>query len=177
MKALRRQDAHKKKRLAASWRKPRGLHSKARLGKRGYAAAPSPGRRSPKAERSLVKGSAVVRVASPAELASLAKEKGVGVVIAAGVGARKREEIIKAAVAAGVTLLNVRDPAAELRRLEERLAKRKAAVAARSEKRKEREKESRKPVEERLAEEPVKSEEERRREEAAEKERILTKKS
>lgn len=48
-----RQDAHKKAKLKNLWRKPKGLHNKMRLQKKGYRRLPKVGMGTPNTEKNL----------------------------------------------------------------------------------------------------------------------------
>ena len=89
-----RQDFHKK-RLSGRWKKPRGLHSKVRLGLRGKPKGISRGYSSPKKVRSFDKhGLKPVLVASLKGIERIKKESE-GAVIKSSVGLKKRYEILK----------------------------------------------------------------------------------
>jgi large subunit ribosomal protein L32e len=101
-----RKDRYKKSRIGKSWRKPRGLDNKQRLGKRGPAIKISNGYRAPKAVRGMHKsGLLPMVVCSAAQLSSLTKEH--GVIVSANVGDRKRLQIITEAQKKGLTILNL----------------------------------------------------------------------
>lgn len=136
-----RQDSHKKKRIDSSWRKPRGLHSKVRLKKRGYVRSPDSGWRAPRAVRGLdPSGLVPVRVANLSQLARIdpARE---GAMICASVGDRKRKAIIEAAQKRSIRILN-KPVASLLKRITDALARRAEVKAAR---RKARESKEKKP--------------------------------
>lgn len=99
----------KKKQLAESWRKPRGLHNKQRIQKKAKGPLPTPGYGSPLAARGLhPSGYRDVRVNTPAELDGLDPERD-AIRIAAGVGAKKRALIQEKAIQAGLKILNPRE--------------------------------------------------------------------
>ncbi|MBR9692408.1 hypothetical protein GOV07_00575 [Candidatus Woesearchaeota archaeon] len=102
--SFRKHDSHKRLKLSANWRKPRGRQSKVRLHKRGYQRGPAAGFGNAKAVFGLVKGLTPVRVSTPAEIEPLDAKKH-GVIIASTVGGRKREAIITAAKAKNLTFL------------------------------------------------------------------------
>jgi large subunit ribosomal protein L32e len=106
---FKRDGAGKKKQLADSWRKPRGLHSKKRLQKKAKGPLPKPGFGSPVAVRGMhPSGYREVRVFTPAELEGLDPAAD-AVRVGASVGNRKRLVIQEQALAAGLKVLNPRD--------------------------------------------------------------------
>jgi large subunit ribosomal protein L32e len=106
---FKRDGAGKKKQLADSWRKPRGLHSKKRLQKKAKGPLPTPGFGSPVAVRGMhPSGYREVRIFNPAELESLDPAAD-AVRIGASVGNRKRLVIQEQALSAGLKVLNPRD--------------------------------------------------------------------
>jgi len=99
-------DSHKKKRLATSWRKPRGLHNKLRQQIAAKGRLVRPGFGSPKAVRGYHPcGLPEVLVNNVAELE---KAQGFAVRIASGVGRRKRLDIEAKAAQAGLKVLNAK---------------------------------------------------------------------
>lgn len=102
--AFKRTDSHKLARLGTEWRRARGRHSKIRLRRKG--SRPQPGYGAPKAVRGLhSSGLRDIIVNNISELSKLdAKEDAAR--IAAGVGLKKRVEIIKEAEKLGIRVLN-----------------------------------------------------------------------
>jgi len=99
-------DSHKKKRLATSWRKPRGLHNKLRQQISAKGKLVRPGFGSPKAVRGYHPcGLPEVLVNNVAELE---KAQGFAVRIASAVGRRKRLDIEAKAAQAGLKVLNAK---------------------------------------------------------------------
>ena len=97
-------DSHKKKRLATSWRKPRGLHNKLRQQIAAKGKLVRPGFGSPKAVRGYHPcGLPEMLVYNPADLE---KAEGYAVRIASAVGKKKRLEIQAKAAQAGLKVLN-----------------------------------------------------------------------
>ena len=93
-------------RIKKSWRRPRGIHSKVRLRKKGKIKMPSIGMRTPKEIRGLhPSGFREVLVERPEELLSVDAKKE-AVRIAKKVGRKKREEIKKKAEELGIKVLN-----------------------------------------------------------------------
>lgn len=99
-----RHDAHKKKRLSLSWRKPRGLHSKLRQQVSAKGKLVRPGFGSPKAVRGFhPSGFPEILVSN---VADLAKAEGRVVRIASAVGQKKRLEIQAKASEMNLKVLN-----------------------------------------------------------------------
>jgi large subunit ribosomal protein L32e len=122
-----RQDTNKQKNLGNKWRKPRGLHSKLRLNKKGHAKTPSQGYRGPRSLR--VKD--VKRVFNVNELEDVKK-----IIIASTVGLRKKVEIVKQAQEKGIEIINVKDVDAFLKTVDEGLSKKKEVKKVKEEKKK-----------------------------------------
>ena len=103
-----RQDYHKKKRLALVWRRPKGVDSKLRKRKKGQGAWVQPGYGSPASVRGFDRsGHAPVLVSDVAVVQRLDPGKQ-SIIIAAGVGLKKRHAIAHAAAQRKVTVVNVR---------------------------------------------------------------------
>ncbi|MFB6311348.1 MAG: 50S ribosomal protein L32e [Salinirussus sp.] len=101
-----RQDHHKKKRVSASWRRPRGTHSKQRKGVKGKGETVEAGFRTPRAARGKhPSGFEEVRVHSVDDLDAVDADTE-AVRIASAVGDRKRERIEETAADAGIRVLN-----------------------------------------------------------------------
>lgn len=96
-----RQDVNKAKKLKKVWRKPKGMHSKLRLNKKGHERKPSQGYRGPKALRMQIRYKIVN------SLKDIGDEK--TIVIASNVGLRKRVELAKKAKKNGLDILNLPD--------------------------------------------------------------------
>ncbi len=93
-------------RVKESWRKPRGIDNKVRHKKKGHIRMPEIGFRKPKLVRGLhPSGFKPVPVTNPNDLLKLDPETEAAV-IKSGVGARKREQILKKAEELGVKVLN-----------------------------------------------------------------------
>lgn len=168
-----RQDAHKKKRLKKVWRKPKGIHSKMRLNKKGYRRSISKGYKSPKEVRGLHKsGLEAVLVSSIKSLEKIENEKQ-GIIISKGVGLRKKIELIKKAEEKGIRVLSMKNAKKFLESAENIFKKRKEEKDAEEKRKKEKVK---KPVTKKKGREEEKTEKEKKEEEKTEKEKILTKK-
>ena len=157
------QDSWKRKLLPKSWRKPKGLHSKMRLKKKGNPKLPSAGYRAPKAIRGFhSSGVKAVHINSVSELENVKD----AIIIASTVGTKKKLAIINAAVEKKLAILNI-DTAAFTKKIAadmaERKKKAKKAIVAKTPK---------KTVEEKPKEQ---SEDEKRKEGKKEIEKIITK--
>ena len=103
-----RRGIHEKKRLDDVWRKPKGIHNKLRRQIRAKGPLPRPGYGSPAAVRGLHPcGLSDILVHNEGMLVAL-DPKVHAVRIAAGVGMKKRMEIQKKALSAGLRILNPR---------------------------------------------------------------------
>ncbi|MEM5811760.1 MAG: 50S ribosomal protein L32e [Candidatus Aenigmatarchaeota archaeon] len=94
------------KRIGESWRRPRGLHSKVRIEKKGKIRKPKIGWGAPSELRYLhPSGYKEVLVRNVKDLEKVNKEKE-AIRIASTVGKKKRKEIIEAAKKMGIWVLN-----------------------------------------------------------------------
>ena len=99
-----RQEGHKRKRLADNWRKPRGVHSKLRLRRRGKAKMVSIGYKMPENVRGLLKGNVQqVLVSKPEHLKFVKKGE---VAVLKKTSNKKRLEILLEAKKLNVAVLN-----------------------------------------------------------------------
>jgi len=116
-----RQDAHKKKRLAKKWRRPKGLQSKIRLNFRGRSKGVSVGYRSPNKIRGLDKsGLKKFIIRSINDLNDLdAKEY--GLIISSTIGAKKKIIILKKAKEQGLSVLNIKNPEEYIKKIEDKI--------------------------------------------------------
>src|SRR3989344_8262116 len=113
-----RQDAHKKKKLGSRWRKPKGLHSKMRLGLKGYRKSASEGYMGPKFTRNLHKSGLAVKIVNTVKDIEKIRKEHEGAIIAGNVGQKKKVVILKKAKELGVNVLNIRDVDAYLKNIE-----------------------------------------------------------
>ncbi len=114
-----RQDAHKKKRLAKTWRKPKGIQSKMRLGKKGYPKVVKTGYGT-KNRHSLERKS-VVLITNVGMLEKF-PENSVGIV-SGKIGGKKKITIIETAKEKNIVLVNANENTLKI--INEKLAKRK----------------------------------------------------
>jgi large subunit ribosomal protein L32e len=103
---FKRQEGFKHAKLADSWRRPRGRHSKKRKKEKARGSHPSIGYSSPRSVRGLDRfGYREVRVSNPGDIGKIDPKEEVAI-ISGSVGKRKRTEIVKAAEEKGVRVKN-----------------------------------------------------------------------
>ena len=120
-----RQYYHKKPGLKRKWRKPKGLHSKLRLNKRGKFKKVSKGYRSPREVRGLHKtGLEERRINNIKQLDALDHKKH-GVIISSTTGKKNRIGILKKSKELGFNVLNIRNPEDYIKNAEQEMAARK----------------------------------------------------
>lgn len=175
-----RQDVHKKPRLAATWRKPKGRHSKMREHRKGHPANVSKGWKSPVAVKHLtVEGFEHIVVKNEADFGSL-NSKQHAVTISGAVGMRKRLILIQKALERKLTIVNIKHPEKFLEQQMASMKERKERKAKKS-KDKEQKKEvlekaaQKKQEEEKKGIEEALGDEEKKKREKEEKDKILTK--
>lgn len=122
---FKRQDWHKKARLAPSWRKPKGMDSKLRKHMHAHGHLPTVGYGSPALVRGMHKSGLVPILVHTVSQIELVDGKTHGIIIASTVGARKCIDIITKANSKGVRVLNYRDPAKKVQSIKDGIAKRK----------------------------------------------------
>src|SRR3989338_2765955 len=121
-----KQDTHKHKNLKVRWRKPKGLHAKMRLNKKGHHRSIEVGWGSPKEVRGMHKSGLKIKlVNSLKEIENLGKE--FGIVVGKTVGKRKKIEILKKAEEKGIKVLNINDVNSYIKKTEEEYSKKKLA--------------------------------------------------
>ncbi|MBU3941969.1 MAG: 50S ribosomal protein L32e [Nanoarchaeota archaeon] len=178
MKKLKftRQDAHKKVRLGKKWRRPRGLHSKMRLSKKGYNKSVSVGYGSPRKTRNMhSSGLKLIIIKSLKDLEKI-DTKNECVAVAKTIGLRKKVEILKQAVKKGIKVVNIKDVNKFLKDVEEKIKKSKEEKENLKKKKEIKEKE--KAAKKKTIEEKVeKTDEEKKEEEKKERDKLLTKKT
>lgn len=177
-----RQCSHKKISLGNNWRRPKGLHSKLRLRKRGHRKKVSTGYSSPKMVKGLSREGLV-----PVLIADSRRVKGVDnsaqcIIISSTVGLKKRILILKEALNKKIKVLNFKDPQAYLKKIEDELKKKKDAKEEKDKVKKKKKDELKKKAEEKEKEEKKKleetlSDEEKKEKEKKEKDKLLTKKT
>ena len=117
---FRRQDIHKKPRLADVWRKPRGLQSKQRLQKSGHSPIVKTGYGMPGSVKGMHPSGLV-----PVEVFNVAALDGIdpkeqGIMIRSSVGLKKKIDIVKLAIEKKITILNLKEPQAFIDDLEKK---------------------------------------------------------
>ncbi|HSU72303.1 MAG TPA: 50S ribosomal protein L32e [Candidatus Binatia bacterium] len=166
---FKRQDWHKKARLAPSWRKPKGMDSKLRKHMHGHGHMPNSGYGSPALVRGMHKsGLLPVLVNNVKELAHV-NAKTHGIIIASTVGTRKAIDIMTAAHGKNIRVLNFKDSKKFIESVKDTMAKRKQekkTAAMKVEPKHEKKPETKK-------EQPV-SQEEKKEAEKREAEKVLT---
>jgi len=176
---FRRQDSHKKSRLGSGWRKPKGLHSKVRLCKKGYCRSVSTGYGSPKNVAGLSReGLVKVNIASVNDL-NIIDNKIQGVIINSSVGNKKRLDIIKTAKEKNIMILNLKDPEKYAAKIEDAMKKKRQDKDSKKKEKEMKAKEKEEKKKEKLEAKIEKEEtgEEKKDREKKEKDKILTSKS
>ncbi len=102
---FQRQNAAAKKRVGFSWRRPRGIDNKQRLKLKSAGALPSVGWRSAKAVRGLHPSGFFEKLVFNEKQLAQVDARTQAVRIAAGVGLKKRQAILKKAAELGLKVL------------------------------------------------------------------------
>lgn len=121
-----RQDTHRAKKFQIKWRKPKGMHSKLRLNKKGHQKSPSQGYRAPKK----------IRIIKPFLIYTLKDLDNKSGIIASRLGIKKKIELLKKAKEKKVDILNVKDIDAFIKNAEDEIKKRKEKKKHREERKK-----------------------------------------
>lgn len=174
-----RQDSHKKKRLNKGWRKPKGLHSKMRLSKKGYKRSVTKGHKSPKMVRGFDKsGLKIIIINSIKELEKINPNE-FGILISAKIGLKKKIMLVKKAKEKGITMLNIKNAEKWIKEKEDTIKKKKELKEKKTEKKEVKKKELEKKAEEKKEDKLTEklTEEEKKQKEKEEKDKILTKKN
>ena len=125
MKKLKfiREDAHKKSSLGNKWRRPKGLHSKMRLSKKGYNKSVSIGYGSPRKTRNMHRsGLKLIIIKSLKDIEKIDTKKECAAV-AKTIGLKKKIEILKQAIKKNINVVNVKDVDKFLKDVEEKIKK------------------------------------------------------
>lgn len=167
---FRNHNSHKIKRATNAYRRPKGLQNKMRLNHKSYSRQVAIGFRSPVEARGMTRdGLWPVVVSNVKELAELEAGKH-GVVLASGLGMKKRSMIAQEAAKLKLTVINCADPAKYAKEVAE-------AVKARHDKREAHKKEQAAAAKkEAKKEEKSESKEEAKENEKKELDKVLTKK-
>lgn len=172
-KNFQRFSSYKLSRLSSSWRKPRGLHNKLRLGLKDYGKRVSIGYGTGSTTK-------IIKViCTEKELREVATEENKTVIFSTKLGKRKKLILFKLAQDLKVTILNVDKDFTS--KVEDELKKRKEVREERKLKKEKKQKELDKKVQEKKSEkdkgqEKELTDEERKEQEKKEKDKILTKK-
>ena len=130
-----RQDAHKRKKLADKWRRPKGMHSKMRRKLVSRRVQPSRGYSSPRLVRGMnSRGLREIVVYNVNDLARI--DSKINAVVVGKVGQKNKLAIIKASLEKKLIFANVKDAAAFIAGVESKLAQNKKSRKDKAEKRK-----------------------------------------
>ena len=172
-----RQDSHKKSKLGTNWRKSRGLQSKMRLKKRGYARSISIGWKSPVSVRGLTREGLKMRMVSQlADLEGVDKKTEI-VQISSGVGMKKKLSLLEAAQKEGVAVAHISDIASFIKEQNDKSASKKKESSEKKKARTAKKAKTEEKKEEKTAEKKEETAEEKQIEEKKEKDKVLTQKS
>ena len=172
-----RQDYYKKKRLGIKWRKPKGLHSKMRLSRKGYRKTVKVSYGSPKVVRGYDKKGFMRKIVNSFNDLESIDSKKHGAIIGSNVGMRKKILLLKKAKELKITVLNIKDVDAFLKKTEEMLKKKAEEKKKLEMEKKEKLKEKEKKSKEKEKEKKDKVDEEDQKEkEKKELDKMLTKK-
>ena len=101
-----RHDAHKKKRVGTSWRRPKGRQSKMRLNIKGYAKARSTGYSSPADVKGLSRNGLTQNIVSNMKDFNTLNNVNDGIIIAKTVGMKKKLTLVDYAIKNNFQILN-----------------------------------------------------------------------
>ncbi len=180
MKKLKfiRQDAHKKSSLGNKWRRPKGLHSKMRLSKKGYNKIVSIGYGSPRKTRNMHSSGLKLTIVKSLRDIEKIDAKNECIAVAKTVGLKKRIEILKQAIKKSINVVNIKDIDKFLKDVEEKIKKSKEEKEKLKKEKEVRKKEREKAPKKKTIEEKVeKTDEEKKEDEKREKDKLLTKKT
>jgi len=131
-----RQESHRRKRLGKKWRKPRGVHSKIRLGRRGKPPRVKIGYRLPRTIRGLHKsGLKPVSISNLSQLEKLDKTNQIAT-LSSRLGKKKKLAILKRAIELDIKFTNIKDLKKEIAAIEKEMKERKEKKAKKKETRK-----------------------------------------
>lgn len=176
-----RQDAHKKREISQKWRRPKGIHSKIRLNKKGKRKSVRTGYGSPNDVKGLHhSGLKMVTISNPGALETV-DPKNEGVVISGNVGIKKKIDIVKKTIEKKIHILNLKAPQEFLKKIEGKFAKqkeeKKKTAAEKESKKKELEKKAEEKAKDTEKKDAEKDEELAKKIEKEEKDKILIKKT
>lgn len=166
--------------LIRKWIRPRGLHSKMRLHRKGHRKNVSPGYGSPKEVRGLSKeGLVPVLVDNLKKLAAIDAETQ-GIIVSSKIGLKNRILILKEAVRRKIKVLNIKSPEAYLKNIEDMMKKKKEEKLSKEQLKKKKKEELKKKAEQKEKEKKLEetlTDEEKKEKEKEERDKVLTKKS
>lgn len=170
-----RQDAHKKPKIGWKWRRPKGIHSKMRLRKKGYRRCVEIGWGTNKKIKNFDKSGLKIRLISSIKDLNDINPDTEGIIISKRIGLKKRIPLLKKTEEMKIRVLNVKDVAKYLKEVEESIKKRKEK---RKKIKKEKEKKKEKKVEKKKEKgiEKIMTDDEKKKEKKKEKDKMLTKK-
>ena len=170
-----REESSKIKKLSRiGWRKPRGWHNKMRHGFKGHRRCVEVGWGSPREVKGLHRsGMEMVVVFNPKQLEAINSEKQ-GIIIGSTVGARKKIEIINAALKNKIAILNYREPVKFIESTMQALKQAKEEREKKKEQKKKKEAAPKKSIEQKV-EKPELTDEEKKKEEKKEMDKLLIK--
>jgi large subunit ribosomal protein L32e len=140
--AFNRQETHRRNKLGTEWRKPKGVHSKLRLRRRGKGKMVSIGYRMPSEVRGLTsEGLRQVYVSNVDHLKYISKDE---VALIKKVSSKNRLKILQAAQKASIRILNINDIAKTIEALIARISRKKVKQEEKTKKRAKKEEEEKK---------------------------------
>lgn len=172
-----RQDAHKKARLEAKWRKPKGHQSKMRHNKKGHRATVNRGYGTPADLRGYNRaGFSGVLVTTRKDADSIKNDQ--CAIISSKLGERSRKEILQYCLDKNIMISNIKNPAERIQSINSKIEsqkKNKQELTKKKEKRdKEKKTEEKSGIDNKVEES---SEEESKEKEKKQKDKVLTKKT
>jgi large subunit ribosomal protein L32e len=128
-----------KKRFKSKWRRPRGMHNKIRLGKRGKPQRPSIGYKSPNSIRGLLKSNKkIFLVSNLKDLEKVNVHENV-VLLSSSLGKKKRITILEKCLALNLHVLNIKNVQDYIAKAKESVTKRKVETHKKIEEKKKKE--------------------------------------
>jgi large subunit ribosomal protein L32e len=173
-----RQDLHKKAKLEAKWRKPKGHQSKMRHNKKGHRVQVNRGYRTPWTLRGYnSKGLIGTVVATQKDVDALTQDQ--SAIISRKLGDKNRKSLLEYCIQKNVSVANIKNPTERIETINARIEsqkKQKEDLAKKKEKRdKEKKTEEKKGIETKVEDETVADE--AKDKEKKEKDKVLTKKT
>lgn len=168
---FKRQELGQRREIKSNWRRPRGLHSKMRHGFQGHNACVEIGYRSPSLLRGCTEDGFKINVISNVNDAEQVDVKNSVVVLAKGLGDKKKVLVVKKLLEKKAKILNLADPEQWLKNVENELNTRKN----KKKEIKKNEKKEEKQVEKKSEKTELKNEEKNEEEKKKEFDKLLTK--